>query len=129
MKTRTMRILLVIWGVIALGIGGFSWLNRTSAINTTRMWGRLAPFPKSAQRFTISSEGSMFTRAFRCSFSAPASDIEQWLQQSPGTRETTPATPSPGIRIFKIAPGGGAQWAEVTVDDTEHCVAIYVYWS
>ena len=71
----------------------------------------------------------MFTRAFRASFVAPAADIEQWLQQSPGTREALPATPSPGVRHFEIAPGGGAQHAEATVDDTQHKVSIYVYWS
>lgn len=55
--------------------------------------------------------------------------IEQWLQQSPGTRETAPTTPSPGVRHFEITAGGGAQGADVTVDDTNHRVSIYVYWS
>jgi hypothetical protein len=58
-------------------------------------------------------------RAFRSSFTAPAPDIEQWLQQSPGTREAQPSTPSPGIRRFEIVPGGGAQHAEVTVGDSD----------
>jgi hypothetical protein len=38
-------------------------------------------------------------------------------------------TPSPGVRHFKITPGGGAEFAEVTVDDTQHRVSIKVYWS
>ena len=71
----------------------------------------------------------MFTRGFHASFVAPAADIDQWLQQSPGTREASPTTPSLGLRHFEIAPGGGASHAEVTVDDIQHCVSIYVYWS
>ena len=71
----------------------------------------------------------MFSRGFRVSFVAPAAEIDQWLQQSPGTREAIPSSPSPGTRHYRIAPGGGAQHAEVTVDDTQHRVSIYVYWS
>ena len=140
MKPRTKRILLWVCGIFLVGICGVAWLgyslfspnslrNRASAIDCTLTWGRLAPFPASAQNLTISVTGNMFTRGFRSSFAAPAADIEQWLQQSPGTRETAPTTPSPGVRHFEIPPGGGAQWAEVTVDDTNYRVSIYVYWS
>ena len=137
MKPRTKRILLWVGCVFLIGICGIAWLgysvfspnssrNRASAIDCTLTWGRLAPFPASAQQFSITTEGSAFTRAFRSSFVAPQTDIEQWLQQSPGTRETVPTTPSAGVRHFEIPPGGGAQWAEVTVDDTNHHVSIYV---
>ena len=71
----------------------------------------------------------MFTREFRTFFVAPPEDIEDWLQSSPGTREAVVTTPSPGLRHFKIKPGGGAEFAEVTVDDTQHSVSICVYWS
>ena len=71
----------------------------------------------------------MFTRAFRASFSAPIEDVEQWLRESPGTREATLERPSPSTRRFLIRPGGGAQWAEVTVDDSSGEVRIYVCWS
>jgi len=139
MKTRTKRILLLLCGIFILG-GGVAWLgysilspnssrNRASAIEATLTWGRLAPFPQSAQHLVISTDGGMFSRAFRASFIARAADIEQWLQQSPGTREVSPETPSRGVRYFQIAPGGGAQHAEVTVDDIQHRVSIYVYWS
>jgi hypothetical protein len=140
MKNRTKRILLVLCGVLVFGGSGIAWLgysflspnssrNRASAIDATLTWGRLAPLPPSAQQFVISTQGSMFTRAFRASFVASAADIEQWLQQSPGTREVSPEISSPSVRHFQIAPGGGAQHAEVTVDDTQHRVSIYVYWS
>ncbi len=71
----------------------------------------------------------MFSRSFRVSFSAPAVDVENWLQASPGTNEVIPDVPSPGRRHFAIKPGGGAQHAEVTVDDKTGHVSIYVYWS
>jgi hypothetical protein len=140
MKALAKGTLLRLLSVSLIGICSIAWLgyfflspnssrNRASAIRCTLTWGRLAPFPASAQNFTISATGNMFTRGFRSSFTAPAAEIEQWLQQSPGTRDVKPSSPSPGIRHFKIAPGGGAQWAEVRVDDTNHCVSIYVYWS
>lgn len=140
MKTNTKRMLLVLCGIFVLGMGGITWLgytlfspnsarNRTSAIDCTLTWGRLAAFPASARQFSILVQGNAFTRGFRASFIAPPADIEQWLQQSPGTREAVPQTPRLGIRRFEIAPGGGAQHAEVTVDDKRHHVSIYVYWS
>jgi hypothetical protein len=100
-----------------------------TAIRCTLEWGRLSPFPASAEQITITTEGSMFTRAFRASFTAPAPDIERWLQDSPGTRAAISTSPSPGVRHFEIAPGGGAQHGEVNVDDALHSVSIYVFWS
>ena len=129
MKTRTKRIWLSLASVFLIGICGIVWQNRVDAIACTLTWGRLAPFPSSAKRFTISTTGNMFTRGFRSSFTAPAADIEQWLQQSPGTRSVQPTSPTPGIRVFGIEPGGGAQFAEVTVDDINHGVSIRVWWS
>ena len=140
MKRGTKRIFRWLGGIFLVVICGLAWLgysflspsssrNHASAIDCTLTWGRLAPFPATAQGFTISATGNMFTRGFRSSFTAPAPDIERWLQQSAGTRGTEPSSPSPGIRHFEIAPGGGAQWAEVTVDDINHRVSIYVYWS
>jgi hypothetical protein len=140
MKTRTRRILFVLAGVFLLCIGGTSWLgysflspnsarNRSSAMECVLTWGRFAPFPASARHVSFSTEGSMFTRGFRVTFTAPPAEIESWLQQSPGTHEATPETLSPRVRHFEITPGGGAEHAEVTVDDTDHEVSIYVYWS
>lgn len=100
-----------------------------SAIKVTLEWGRLAPLPSSTTDFTITTRGNMFNRSFRVEFTAPPGEIEQWLKQSPGTRETSASAPSPGVRRFEIAPGRGAQQAEVTVDDSKHRVVIYVKWS
>jgi len=138
--TRTKRILLIFAGAFLIYVCGISWLgyyyfspnspkHRAATIETILRWGRLAPFPKSAQSFTMETTGNMFTRGFRASFTAPAPDIELWIQQSPGTNSIVPSIPSPGVRHFQIIPGGGAQGAEVTVDDSNHRVSIYVYWS
>jgi hypothetical protein len=142
-KTRTKRLFLIfglLGGGSVLGALGVSWLaysvlspnsarNQASARECTLEWGRLAPFPPSAQQLKIVTRGSPFTREFEVFFAAPREEIEEWLQQSPGTREATFTAPSPGVRHFLIAPGGGASFAEVTVDDTKSCVSIRVYWS
>ena len=93
MKRWTKVILIVascfaLLGYLVLSVN--SPLNRPSAIRCILEWGRLAPFPESARQFSLSTTGSMFTREFQASFTAPATDIEQWLQQSPGTRDVIP---------------------------------------
>lgn len=129
--------------IVGLGLGlvgvGFGMLGNEYLAHRRRaerqhleipkLWARLAPYPGSARELKATTEGSLFTRAFRVSFSAPAADIERWLKDSPGTREATPEHPTPGVRHFAIKPGGGAQHAEVTVDDASGTVRIYVYWS
>ena len=141
MKTRTKRLLLaaglVFGGAFVLGVAwlAYSFLspdsarNRGAALDATREWGRLDPLPPSAQQLTITTHGSIFTSEFRTSFVAPPEDIEAWLENSPGTREAVMTRLSPGVRHFKITPGGGAEFAEVIVDDSIHRVSIRVYWS
>jgi len=103
--------------------------DRHEMLRVTLIWGRLAPLPATAQDFTITEEGNMFTRSFRASFTAPVADVERWLRDSPGTRDVAPERPSPSTRRFLISPGDGAQHAEVTVDDSSGAVKIYVCWS
>jgi len=103
--------------------------EKQSAIECTLEWGRLAPFPPSAEQLSITIHGNMFTREFRTSFTAAPADIERWLQESPGTKETSPTMFSEGVRTFQIRPGGGAQRAEVSIDDVKHQVFIDVSWS
>ncbi len=108
------------------------WVRRTEQRQQLEIpleWARLAPYPETARDLRASTAGGAFSRSFRVSFSAPAGDIERWLQASPGTREAAPTAPSPGQRHFAIKPGGGAQHAEVTVDDASGVVSVYVYWS
>ncbi len=110
----------------------YVWSERTEQrqrLEIPREWARLAPYPSSAKDLRASTSGSGFSRAFQVSFSAPVPDIEQWLKASPGTRDVLPTRPSPEKRPYAISPGGGAQHAEVTVDETSGLVSIYVHWS
>lgn len=68
--------------------------DRQEMLRVALTWGRLAPLPASAQQITISTEGSLFSRAFRVSFIAPVADFERWLCESPGTRDVAPERPS-----------------------------------
>lgn len=129
MKKSISITLSVIGILLVLGIGAFKYLEYRSAIDCTLKWGRLAPFPASKQNFTLKVTGGMFTRELLVEFEVPASEIAAWLQASPGTREAVVTNPSPKVRHFEIKPGGGAQFAEVTVDDASQRVSIRVYWS
>ncbi len=124
-----MLVAFVLTSVFCLTIVSCERTNRRQQLEIPLVWARLAPYPKSARDLRASTSGGMFTREFRVSFSAPAPDIERWLEASPGTRDITPHIPSPGKRHFAISPGVGAQHAEVTVDDTAGLVSIRVYWS
>lgn len=148
MKFRTRVILLALLGLFALGASALVTLGvilvnvltnpasrevypheRASAERAVLEWGRLEPFPATAQEVKYMISGSDFTRCYDATFVAPPEDIEEWLKNSPGTRETTPTTPTPSARLFRITPGGGGNVAEVTVDDLEHRVRVRVEWS
>ena len=92
-------------------------------------WGRLAPFPASAANLIVETEGSAFTRTFRASFFAPADDIRVWIQNSPGLREAVAEDLADDTDFYRIAPGGGADRAEVRIDYALNRVEIYVSWS
>ena len=116
-------------------VGGLTiWLlclhkNREAdGIDAARTWARLAPFPSSASDVTVDTTGGMFTRAFTITFTAPMADTETWLAASPGTAGVVPEVTN-GVRTYAISPGGGAQFAEVRVDETEGKVTIHTYWS
>ncbi|MFA5164759.1 MAG: hypothetical protein WC481_04275 [Candidatus Omnitrophota bacterium] len=139
---------ITLWGVgalictVILLLGAFLYLwttqnerdNRNPAKQTemkqaTLEWARLAPFPKEATNFNIKTEGSMFTRSFRGSFSAPKNVIESWIQKSPGFKDAKIEKIDEGIQKYIITPGGGANWAEVTINYLENKVDFYVCWS
>ena len=94
-----------------------------------REWARLAPYPASARNLRATTSGGMFSRSFRVTFTAQPRDIERWLRASPGPREATEERPALGKRHFDIRPGGGANHAEVNVDDTSGRVEVNVAWS
>jgi hypothetical protein len=136
----TVRRMLIALAVLAVPLGLFGLFavyvyatfpraDQGQMLSVVYEWGRLAPIPSSAKGLRVTTEGSMFTRGFRASFSAPGPVIERWLRESPGTREAEIERPSPSSRKYVIEPGGGAQHAEVTVDEDSGIVSIYVYWS
>ena len=130
-RVRGRRAWIAIIPLAGCGLGWIAWteLLYQQQLDISREWARLAPYPASAKDLRASTEGGLFTRAFRVSFSAPAGDIESWLRASPSTRAVTPDKLAGSRRHFVIAPGGGARHAEVTVDDASGFVSIYVYWS
>jgi hypothetical protein len=120
------------WIILAACLIGlylaYSVRAKNETLRTVMDWGRLVHPPASAKNFIIKDEGNMFTRSFRASFTAPMADVEQWLRDSPGTRDVAPKRPSPTVRFFRIEPGAGATRAEVRVKDSGE-VKIYVSWS
>jgi hypothetical protein len=122
---------LVLFGMLIVAVSVYAYdrfWEPKEEIAITLEWGRLAPFPESERDFTIHATGNMFTRGFRTHFKAPIADIRAWLANSPGTQSLTPERKGSQLP-YEIKPGGGAQWAEVTVDEKEESVDIYVYWS
>lgn len=99
------------------------------AIEISREWARLDPLPASATQVDVNTEGSMFSREFIVTFTAPQADIEAWLATSPGTAAVTPDMKNKSVRVYHVQPGGGAQFAEVKVDERTHTVTINTYWS
>ena len=126
-------LVVVLLGGILLSIG--SGLARSrgrdtdSAIDCVLEWGRLATFPESAEGLTVITEGGMFTRAFRVTFTASQEEIARWIASSPEMRELTPEEVAPNAKKYVIEPGGGAAYAEVVIDDETNLVMVYVYWS
>ena len=108
--------------------GEMSEADKRVAIDMTLEWGRLAPFPKSARDLVIAKTGNIFTRGVRLSFYAPKEEIARWVEESPGLKETQPKKEGSQSK-YEIKPGGGAQHAEVVIDDSTDKVQVYVFWS
>ena len=112
--------------LMVLGLFAALRTEVSQRLETPRECARLAPYPESATDLRATTSGGPFSRSFRVQFTAPAADIERWLEASPGTRGIAPARPSAGKRLYIIEPGGGAKSAEVTVDDAAGLVIISV---
>jgi hypothetical protein len=115
------------WLVVVLSIG-FVFLSKMSAVNTTRSWARLSPLPVPLWRVEIESEGNMFSRGFIMEFEAPAHEVSEWLSTSPGT-ESCSWKENDGVRRCNIAPGEGANMAEISVLNEGTSVWVYASWS
>ena len=117
--------------VLFLSVLGYVHLQNASyrsGLVATKEWARLNDFPETATDVSVETTGSMFTREFTVTFVAPLKDINSWLNHSPGTRDVTPTTTG-SVRKYEIEPGGGAQHAELEVDERTRTVKIYSYWS
>ena len=97
-------------------------------LDATKEWARLNDFPATATDVSIENTGSLFSREFTVSFVAPLEDITSWLNLSPGTKDITPSVTG-AVRTYEIEPGGGAQHADVEVDERTGTVRINAYWS
>jgi len=141
-KKPTKLIIIIASAVLLVGLFAFAGLflissnsrdNQDPAKQKEMMalvleWGRLAPFLASAINVSIETEGNSFTRSFRASFVAPKQDIQSWIKVSPGLNEATPDELADTKVQYIIAPGGGANKAEVTIDYGLNQVEIYVSW-
>ena len=87
--------LLLIAAISAL----YLWHERRQRFEIPLEWARLAPYPKTARNLSASTSGTVFTRTFIVSFTAPAADIQGWLDASPGTCGLVPEKPS---RVYAI---------------------------
>lgn len=129
MKRKTVLIVSVAAVAVFAAVLLYRYLDRQSMIDCVLTWGRLSEFPDAIQNFEIKTEGSMFTRAFRASFTASPEVISEWFSASPGIKDAEQEHLSPGRIRYLIKPGGGAQHAEVEFDKKKNMVKIYVYWS
>lgn len=94
MKPR--KIAIVACLVVMAGLyAGYWHMARQDMIRCTLEWGRLAPFPAGAREFTITTEGCLFTRAFRASFKAKPNIIAAWIKASPASRIASLSHPKP----------------------------------
>ena len=117
--------------LVTVVVAGYFLLQRSnyySGLNVTKEWAQLSEFPASATNLTVELSGSIFTREFTVEFDAPLADIEAWLKESPGTSTVTPEIDG-SIRTYPIEPGGGAQHAELELDENSGHVTINSYWS
>jgi len=142
------RVLLIVGaalfslGLLAAGAGalflgtvgrafGPSSVPEEEALALAREWARLAPFPGSATNLRVEVAGSAFTREFIIEFEAPLADIDAWWAASSGTAQVQRTKQSTGVWVFAVDPGGGAQFAEVVLEErgTVGKVRVRTYWS
>lgn len=138
MKKKFKLILIAFIFIIFIGVIFFSrfssldtmvYRNKDKMIESTLRWGRLAPFPKNAENFVITTEGGPFTRSFRAKFNASEGIIRLWVKNSPGFGDAKREVMAAGKEKYIINPGDGAGYAEVVIDYANKHVEIYVSWS
>lgn len=71
----------------------------------------------------------MFTREFVVSFDATPEKILSWLQSSNGTKHAFNGKTTLADTYMQLTPGGGAQFAEITISNGGTRVLVRCYWS
>lgn len=125
--------LTLIWALdITFGPPGYPHFTEKSAKACVIEWARVAPFPEdNVHGFTITTEGSMFTRGFRVTFFGDPDSISQWVSKSPGVSDakTVKDVAEDGTITYEIPAGGGAVFAELVHHPARGTVLIHTYWS
>ena len=123
----------VILGVISLFLSVATFFLSGDGLHPERkpisnalIWARLQPFPQSSRDLAVEIVRSNFTHEFRIHFKAPIADIRKWLEASPGTKEARIERNGKWAR-YQIEPAGGAQFAEVNVDEESESVEVHVF--
>jgi hypothetical protein len=101
---------------------------RAEMARTTLQWGRLAPFPATARDFGIRSEGGLFTRSFRGSFSDTPAHVEAWLAASPGVARGG-CTPVPEGERCVLRTARDVGYGELVLSKDKSHVTFYASWS
>jgi hypothetical protein len=103
--------------------------KQVEIVEVTLEWGRLAPFPDGIENLSVQTEGNLFTRSFRVSFTSTNEEIKKWVTESPGLADAKIEVMEDGKQRYVITPGGGANYAEVIIDFESSMVQVYVSWS
>jgi hypothetical protein len=116
-------------GAVWLVLDPNSPMNKASAINCVCEWARLKPLPVPNSSVHVETKGSMFTREFIITFHADKETVLAWLNASPGTQNAYRDSRTLSHMHQEITPGGGAQFAEITISENGTKVVIRAYWS
>ena len=146
-KTKKKRLLVFALFILSLFslISSFGWLfivgmegraacpdtprNRQYAIELTQKWGGLKPLPKSAIIIHTNVTGGAFTRGVSVTFEGKPHEINNWLENSPGTKGLEPEKLENGNLKYDLEAREGAILAEVVVSANRTVVTIRGTWS
>jgi hypothetical protein len=78
---------------------------RRYALYQAAQWALVKPFPVTAGDADVEIKGTGFTHSFEVYFSAPASTVSAWLEQSPGAKQRRPKILKNGFIEYRVDPG------------------------
>jgi hypothetical protein len=117
---RGVKVVSITCVLLLIGYGGLIQMNERSGMHCVELWAGVSPVPAGATEVRLTPGGNMFTRSFLLEFDASNEVVRRWLESSPGTADL--ATDEVLRQVmreraanFRLEPGEGAQWAEVTL--------------